>query len=231
MNNELAQKAAAETTSAITSFNPGEYFSSLAQGAAIQVYQRNQLVFTQGEPCEAIYFVRDGALKLTITSDRTRRRATIAVLGAGDLIGETCLHGPDKYKATARALCDTTVVKVGRDTMIRLLREHPSVSEFFVKYLLNRHIRMQDDLVDHIFNSSEKRLARTLLLLAGYGEKPEPERVVYNISQETLAEIVGTTRSRVNVFMNKFRKLGLIEYNHGLHVRRSLMDFVQQSKS
>ncbi len=231
MTKELLERPAAAGAPVATSFDPVGYFSSLGTGASIHVYQRNQRVFTQGESCEAIYFVRDGALKLTITSERTRRRATIAVLGPGDLIGETCLHKPDQYKATAHALSETTVVKIGRETMIRLLREQPELSEFFVKYLLTRHSRMQDDLVDQLFNSSEKRLARTLLLLAGYGEKTDTERVVYNISQETLAEIVGTTRSRVNVFMNKFRKLGFIEYNHGLHVRPSLMDFVHKSKS
>jgi CRP/FNR family transcriptional regulator, cyclic AMP receptor protein len=209
-----------------SSFNVRAFLTTLGKGSTVGQYVRNQMVFQQGEACDAVYFVQEGALKLTITSERGRR-ATVAVLGAGDFIGETCLHGPEKHRATARALTDSTVVKVNRHSMMRAIRDNGEFSDFFIRYLLTRHSRMQEDLVDQLFNSSEKRLARTLLLLAGCGDNGEIEGVVHNISQETLAEMVGTTRSRVNVFMNKFRKLGLISYNHGVHVHASLQAFVQ----
>jgi CRP/FNR family transcriptional regulator, cyclic AMP receptor protein len=213
-----------------SSFNAREFLVSLGKGASLGRYVKNQVVFQQGHACDAVYFVQEGALKLTITSERGRR-ATIAVLGAGDFIGETCLHSPEKHRATARALTDSTVLRVDRESMLRAIRDNGEFSNFFLGYLLARHGRMQDDLVDQIFNSSEKRLARTLLLLAGCAEGGDNAGVVHHISQETLAEMVGTTRSRVNVFMNKFRKLGLISYNHGVHVHASLHDFVHGRQS
>lgn len=183
-------------------------------------------VFSQGEACEAIFFIQVGTVKLTVVS-KTGKEATIAMLSVGDFFGEDCLTAHRVRMATATAVTDCSIVRIQKPTMQHLLHSQPKFSEAFVEYLLARNIRYQEDLIDQLFNSSEKRLARILLLFAGFGQDGIAESTeIPKISQETLAEMVGTTRSRVSSFMNKFRKLGFIKYNGELEVHRSLLNVV-----
>ena len=189
-------------------------------------YTAGQKIFVQGEEAAAIFFVQRGRVKLTTMSARGKE-AVIALFDAGNFFGEGCLAGQTMRTSTASAMADATVVKVHKGVMARLLHERPALSEIFIAHLLLRNIRIEEDLVDQLFNSSEKRLARVLLLLANFGKDGRPEPVTASISQETLAEMIGTTRSRVNFFMNKFRKLGFVEYDHGgLHVHGSLLNVI-----
>ena len=194
-------------------------------GRTIIDYARGHVIFAQGDPADAIFYIQKGEVKLTVVS-KPGREGVLAILGSGDFFGESCLAGQPLTMKTATVIGDATIIRVEKQAMIRLLRQDPTFSELFMMHLLSRNIRIEEDLVDQLFNSSEKRLARILLLLANFGKEGKPEPLIAKISQETLAEMIGTTRSRVSFFMNKFRKLGFIEYNGGLHVHSSLLNVI-----
>jgi CRP/FNR family cyclic AMP-dependent transcriptional regulator len=183
------------------------------------------VVFSQGAQATSVFYVQDGGVKLSVLSS-AGKEAVVAMLGPGDFFGEGCLAGQPLRMGTAKAVMRTALLRIPKRDMVRMLHKHPEFSDRFLAHMLTRNIRIEEDLVDQLFNSSEKRLARTLLLLARYGKADTTPRVLPKLSQETLAEMVGTTRSRVNFFMNKFRKLGLIEYNGGLKVNSSLLSIV-----
>ena len=183
------------------------------------------MVFAQGDDADAVYYVERGRVQLSVVSKRGKE-AIIGILGRGTFFGESCLTLQPLRLCTARTVQEASIVRVRKATMVALLHREPKFAELFIAYLLSRNVRIEEDLVDQLFNSSEKRLARTLLLLARYGEPEVSHRALPRVSQETLAEMVGTTRSRVNFFMNKFRKLGLIEYNGGLKVNSALLSIV-----
>jgi CRP-like cAMP-binding protein len=206
-------------------FDPKLFLAKVGKGRTISEYRKNQVIFAQSDPAEAIFYVQKGKVKLTVVS-HNGKEAVIAILGVGDFLGEGCLAGRPLYLGTATAMSDCSVVRLEKAATVSVLREQPAFSEMFLTYLLSRNIRIEEDLVDQLFNSSEKRLARLLLLLANFGKESKPEPIIAKISQETLAEMIGTTRSRVSFFMNKFRKLGFIEYNGGLHVHSSLLNIV-----
>jgi CRP/FNR family cyclic AMP-dependent transcriptional regulator len=207
-------------------FDPGVFLAQAGLGRTIIDLKKRQIVFSQGDAAEAIFYIQRGKIKLTVIS-KGGKEATIALLGEGNFLGEECIAGSQRRRmATAVAITESTVLKIDRKEMVRTLHEQHALSDIFVSYLLARNTRVQEDLVDQLFNSSEKRLARTLLLLAQIGKKGEPETVIPKISQEVLAEMVGTTRARVNFFMNRFRKLGFIQYNGKLLVHRSLLNVV-----
>ena len=206
-------------------FDPKSFLAKVGEGKTIAEYSKSQMVFSQGDPANAVFYIQKGKVKLTVVSN-AGKEAVIALLGAGDFLGEGCLAGQPLRMATATAISSSSIVRLEKEAMIRVLHEEPAFSEMFLSYVLSRNMRIEEDLVDQLFNSSEKRLARVLLLLAHFGKEGKPEPVVAKISQETLAEMIGTTRSRVSFFMNKFRKMGFIEYNGGLHVNSSLLNIV-----
>jgi CRP/FNR family cyclic AMP-dependent transcriptional regulator len=206
-------------------FDPKRFLAKVGAGRAIAKYPKGGRIFAQGEPADAVCYIQDGRVKITVVS-RQGKEAVIAILGPGDFFGEGCLAGQPIRMASAAAMSDTSIVRLEKPGIIRVLREEPSFTEMFLMYVLSRNIRFEADLVDHLFNSSEKRLARVLLLLANFGKPGEPQTVIPKISQETLAEIIGTTRSRVSFFMNRFRKLGFIDYNGKLEVHSSLLNVV-----
>jgi CRP/FNR family cyclic AMP-dependent transcriptional regulator len=187
--------------------------------------RKGRVIFAQGDPSDAVFSIQKGKVKLTVIS-KQNKEAVLAIMGAGDLLGEACLAGQPVRMVTASALTECTVVRLAKPGVMRLLQEDPAFSELLLSYVLTRNIRIEDDLVDQLFNSGEKRLARILLLLANFGKEGKPELVIPSISQETLAGLVGTTRSRVSFFMNKFRKLGFIGYNGKLEAHRSLLNVV-----
>jgi CRP-like cAMP-binding protein len=199
--------------------------ANVTSGRATVAFRMGQVVFSQGDRADAIFQLEKGKLKLTVVSSQGKE-AVIALLTAGDFFGEGCLAGQIKRMATASAMTDCAVLRLAKPETIRVLHDEPVFSELFLRYLLSRNIRIEEDLVDQLFNSSEKRLARVLLLLANFGKEGKPEPVIAKISQEMLAEIVGTTRARVNFFMNRFRKLGFIDYNDRLYVHSSLLNVV-----
>jgi CRP-like cAMP-binding protein len=205
-------------------FDVEAYLASPGATATVAQYRRGAIVFSQGDPGNDIRYIQKGAIKLSVLS-HSGKEAVVAMLGPGDFFGEGALAGQSVRIGTASAVAASTVLSIEKATMVRLLHEEPDFSDGFISYMLARNIRIEADLVDQLFNSSEKRLARTLLLLARYGET-NPQRALPKISQETLAEMIGATRSRVNFFMNKFRKLGLIEYNGGLKINSSLLSVV-----
>jgi CRP-like cAMP-binding protein len=207
------------------SFDPEAFLNRVGEGRTIADYHKDQMVFCQGDRADALFFIRKGRVKLSVVS-KQGKEAVIAILEAGAFLGEGCLAGQQMRMATAVAMSECSIVRVEKAVTIRLLHDEQPFSELLVAYLLSRNVRIEEDLVDQLFNSSEKRLARVLLLLANFGKEGRPEPVSMKISQETLAEIVGTTRSRVSFFMNKFRKLGFIEYNGGLEVHSSLLNVV-----
>jgi CRP/FNR family transcriptional regulator, cyclic AMP receptor protein len=207
-------------------FDPKEFLANAGIGRVIHQYGAKQIIFSQGKPADAVYFIQEGRVRLSVVS-KQGKEATIALLGAGDFLGEGCIASDQPvHMATATATTACSVLKIEKKVMLRTLHEEHRFSDLFVAYLVHRHNHTQADLVDQLFNSSEKRLARALLLLARFGKKEKPEEVVPDISQETLAEMIGTTRSRVNFFMNKFRKLGFIDYNDRLRVHNSLLSVV-----
>jgi CRP-like cAMP-binding protein len=215
----------AALTSSKVVFDPVAFLAKAGGGKTIASYGKGQVVFAQSDPADAIFYIQKGKVKLTVVSNNGKE-AVVALLGAGDFLGEGCLAGQQVRMATAAAMTDCAIVRLDRAEAIRVLHDEPSFSELFLKHLLSRNIRIEEDLVDQLFNSSEKRLARVLLLLANFGKEGKPETVIPKISQETLAEIVGTTRSRVSFFMNRFRKLGFIKYNGVLEVHSSLLNVV-----
>lgn len=207
-------------------FQPAAFLAQTGLGRTIVDLKKHQTIFSQGDAADAVFYIQKGRVQLTVISKRGKE-ATIALLGAGKFLGEECIAAIQPQRmATATTITLATILRIERKEMIRVLREEQLFSEVFVSYLLARNARIQEDLVDHLFNSSEKRLARALLLLAQFGKDGTPETVIPKMSQETLAEMIGTTRSRVSFFMNRFRKLGFIEYNGTLSVHSSLLNVI-----
>jgi CRP/FNR family transcriptional regulator, cyclic AMP receptor protein len=206
-------------------FDPKVFLDTEDAGRTISRYQKQQTVFPQGGAADAVFYIQKGKVKITVVSEQGKE-AVIAILGPDEFCGEGCLTGQPRRMATAVAMTECEIMRLEKAAMIRVLHEEPAFSEMFVAHLLVRTIRIEEDLVDQLFNSSEKRLARALLLLANFGKDGRPERIIAKVSQETLAEMIGTTRSRVSHFMNKFRKLGFIDYNGHLEVHSSLLNVV-----
>jgi CRP/FNR family transcriptional regulator, cyclic AMP receptor protein len=208
-----------------SSFNPQVYLDSVGASKRVAEFRKKQAIFSQGEAADSVLYVQKGSVKLTVVNE-TGKEAVVAIFGSGDFFGEGGMAGQTVRMGTATAIVPTTVLIIGKDEMVRALHAEPSLSDRFITYMLSRNIRVEADLIDQLFNSTEKRLARTLLLLARYGGEDQPDRMLQKVSQETLAEMIGTTRSRVNLFMNKFRKMGFIEYNGGIKINRSLLTVV-----
>jgi len=210
-------------------FDPKAFLARADKGRTLADYRKNDKVFVQGDPADSIFYIQKGKMKLTVVSQQGKE-AVVAILGSGDFFGEGCLAGQSQRMASATAMSDCSITRLEKAGVIRALHDQPAFSELFLHHLLSRNIRIEEDLVDQLFNSSEKRLARVLLLLANFGKEGKPEPVIPKISQETLAEIVGTTRSRVSFFMNRFRKLGFVRYSGqfsgGLEVHSSLLNVI-----
>jgi CRP/FNR family transcriptional regulator, cyclic AMP receptor protein len=208
-----------------TPFDPQSFLSKLGEGKTLVKAPKDRILFAQGDTADAVFYIQEGKVKLTVISPQGKE-AVVAILEPGSFFGEACLAGEQVRVATTTALEKSTIVRIDKQAMVNVLQQEPTFSELFISYILSRNIRIQEDLVDQLFNSSEKRLARVLLLMAHFGKEGKPEAVIAKISQETLAEIVGTTRSRVSFFLNRFRKLGFIQYNGGIHVHSSLLNVV-----
>ena len=206
-------------------FDPKVFLASVSGGRTIASYRKDEVIFSQGGPADAVFYIQKGKVKITVVSEQGKE-AVVAVLGPDEFCGEGCLTGQPLRLATAAAMTESEIMRLEKGTMVLVLHEEPAFSEFFVSHLLTRTIRVEADLVDQLFNSSEKRLARALLLLANFGKESRPEPIIATVSQETLAAMIGTTRSRVSFFMNKFRKLGLINYNGNIEVHSSLLNVV-----
>jgi CRP/FNR family transcriptional regulator, cyclic AMP receptor protein len=206
-------------------FNPKYLLAKVGAGRSICRYDKNQTVFQQGDAADAVFYIQSGKVKLTVVSEQGKE-AVIALLSGRDFFGEGCLTAQTRRMSTATTLLSATIVRLEKAAMLALIQEEPAFSEFFIGHLLDRAIRVEADLVDQLFNSSEKRLARVLLLLANFGKEGKPEPMIAKISQETLAQMIGTTRARVSFFMNKFRRLGFIEYNGGIEVHSSLLNVI-----
>jgi CRP/FNR family transcriptional regulator, cyclic AMP receptor protein len=206
-------------------FDATVFLSKVGSGRTIAKYRANQVVFSQGETADSVFFIEKGKVKVAVVSEHGKE-AVVAILAAGQFCGEGCLAGQPRRMATAAAMTECEIMRLEKAAIVRVLHDEPAFSEMFVAHLLARNIRVEEDLVDQLFNSSEKRLARALLLLANFGKEGKPEPIIAKVSQETLAEMIGTTRSRVSFFMNKFRQLGFIEYNGDLAVHSSLLSVV-----
>ena len=206
-------------------FDPKVFLSKVDGGRAISDYRKDQNVYTQGEPADSVFYIQSGKVRKTVVSEQGKE-AVVALLGTGDFFGEGCLAGQPRRLATVSAMTECVIVRIAKADIIRVIHNEPTFAELFIAHLLARNSRVEEDLVDQLFNSSEKRLARTLLLLANFGKESRPEPIIAKVSQETLAEMIGTTRSRVSFFMNKFRKLGLIDYNGGIEIHSSLLNVV-----
>jgi CRP/FNR family cyclic AMP-dependent transcriptional regulator len=210
-------------------FDPRDFLAEVGSGKTIQDYRKNQVIFAQGEVADSVFYIQLGRVKLTVISEQGKE-AVVAILESGQFFGEGCLNGHPRRIATTTAMEDTTITSITKAAMLGELHREPKFAELFMAYLLTRNNRIEEDLIDQLFNSSEKRLARLLLLLANFGKEGQPRPILAEISQETLAEMIGTTRSRVSFFMNKFRKLGLISYNGRIEVHHSLLDAVLHDK-
>jgi len=210
-------------------FDPKTFLAKVGDGRRVVKHRKGEVVFSQGEAAEAVFYIQQGKVKLTVVSPQGKE-AVVAILNVGDFFGEGCLAGQRRRIMTATTMSEASIVHIKKAAITRVLHDEPAFSEMFIAHLLSRTIRVEADLVDQLFNSSEKRLARLLLLLANFGKDAKPEPMIAKISQETLAEMIGTTRSRVSFFMNKFRKLGLIEYNGGIKVNTSLLNLVLHEK-
>ncbi len=206
-------------------FDPQVFLETVGLKRSITQCPPDHKIFSQGDPSDAVFYIQKGRVKLTILS-KQGKEAVVAILGARDFLGEACLMGQLVRVASATAIVPSAVLRIEKGEMLRVLQKERALSGFFISYLLSRNLRIEEDLVDQLFNSTEKRLARTLLLLARYGKEGNPETVVPEINQETLAEMIGVTRERVNFFMNKFRKLGFIDYNGELQIHSSLLNVV-----
>ena len=207
------------------SFNPKSFLAKVGEGRSIDRYSKDQTVFSQGDPADAVFYIQKGKVKVTVVSEQGKE-AVVAILGTDEFFGEGCLAGQARRMATATAMTECDIMRLEKAAIVDVIHDEPAFSEMFIAHLLARTIRVEADLVDQLFNSSEKRLARLLLLLANFGKEGKPEPIIAKISQETLAEMIGTTRSRVSFFMNKFRKLGFIDYNGGIDVHSSLLNVV-----
>ena len=207
------------------SFNPKTFLAKVGEGRSIRTYRKGDIVFSQGDPANEVFYLQKGKVKVTVISEQGKE-AVVAILEGEEFFGEGCLAGQTQRISTVAALSESIVVQLEKAAIVRVIHEEPAFSEMFIAHILGRTIRVEADLVDQLFNSSEKRLARLLLLLANFGKDGKPEPIIAKISQETLAEMIGTTRSRVSFFMNKFRKLGFIHYNGGIEVHSSLLNAV-----
>jgi CRP-like cAMP-binding protein len=208
-----------------TRFDLAAYLTKSAKGRIVSTHQKRRIIYAQGDAADTVMYIRKGKVKITVVS-KQGKEAVVAILGPDEFLGEGCLIGQPKRLATATALTECVTTRVEKAEMLRVLQDEPSFSQMFMSHILARSARIEEDLVDQLFNSTEKRLARALLLLANFGKEGRPEPIVAKISQETLAEMIGTTRSRVSHFMNKFRHLGFIEYNGRLEVHSSLLSVV-----
>jgi CRP-like cAMP-binding protein len=211
------------------SFDPKDFLAKVGEGKAILKFDSNQTVFAQGDVADTVFFIQKGRIKVVVVSEQGKE-AVVAILEPGQFFGEGCLHGQSLRISTTTTMEECLITSITREAMLKTLQGEPRFAELFITYLLSRNSRVEEDLVDQLFNSSEKRLARLLLLLANFGKEGNPEPIATNISQETLAEMIGTTRSRVSFFMNKFRKLGFISYNGKIEVHRSLLNAVLYDK-
>jgi CRP-like cAMP-binding protein len=206
-------------------FDPKTFLATVNGSRTVSRYRTHQTIFSQGDPADAVFYIQEGNVKVCVISE-LGKEAVVALHNEGDFFGEGCLSGQPLRLATVAAMTKCVIMRIEKATMIRVLHEEPAFSEMFLAYILARNARVEEDLVDQLFNSSEKRLARLLLIMANFGKEGKPEPVIAKISQETLAEMIGTTRSRVSHFMNKFRKLGFIEYNGTMKVHTSLLNMV-----
>ena len=206
-------------------FDPQTFLAKAAEGQTITRYQAGQVVFAQGDPADAVFYLQSGKIKVTVLSQQGKE-AVLALLGAGDFFGEGCMTGQPSRMTSAVAMEECMMARLEKAVVLRTLHDESAFAELFISYLLQRNLRMESDLVDQLFNSSEKRLARLLLILANFGKEDSPETIIPKISQETLAEMVGTTRSRISFFMNKFRRLGLVDYIGHMTVNRSLLNVI-----
>ncbi len=206
-------------------FNAKSFLAKVGEGRTIGRYRKDQIVFSQGDPADAVFYIQRGKAKVTVVSAQGKE-AVVAMLGTDEFFGEACLAGQAQRIATVAAVAESVIMRLEKAAVVRVIQQEPAFSEMFIAHLLGRTIRVEADLVDQLFNSSEKRLARLLLLLANFGKEGKPEPVIAKISQETLAEMIGTTRSRVSFFMNKFRRLGFVHYNGGIEVHSSLLNLV-----
>ena len=215
----------AKAASTKPQFNPKAFLATVGEGHSVVKYNKNQAVFQQGDLADAVFFVQKGKVKVTVISEQGKE-AVVAILAANEFFGEGCLAGQALRISTVATLVDSVIVRLDKAAIVRVIHEEPAFSEMFIAHLLSRSIRVEEDLIDQLFNSSEKRLARLLLLLANFGKERKPEPIIAKISQEMLAEMIGTTRSRVSFFMNRFRKLGFIQYNGHIEVNSSLLNVV-----
>jgi len=206
-------------------FDAQAFLDSVGVSKKVRQFKRADTIFSQGSPADSVMYVQEGAVKITAVSE-AGKEAIITILGPGDFFGEGCLAGQPRRMGNATATIPTTVLVIDKKEMQNVLHEQHDLSDLFINFVLTRNIRIEEDLIDQLFNSTEKRLARTLLLLARYGKEDQPKRALPKVSQETLAEMIGTSRTRVNLFMNKFRKLGFIKYNGGIHIDASLLSVV-----
>jgi CRP-like cAMP-binding protein len=206
-------------------FDPKVFLAKVNGGLGIRNYRKDQIVYRQGDPADSVFYIQSGKVKKTVVSEQGKE-AVIAILDTGDFFGEGCLTGELLRLATVSSLMNCVTARISKADITRVIHEEPAFAELFISHLLARNSRVEEDLVDQLFNSSEKRLARTLLLLANFGKEGRPEPIIAKVSQETLAEMIGTTRSRVSFFMNKFRKLGLIDYNGSIEIHSSLLNVV-----
>jgi CRP/FNR family cyclic AMP-dependent transcriptional regulator len=211
------------------SFDPRKFLAKVGKGKTISEFEKDQVIFSQGDAADAVFYIQKGRIKLTVVSEQGKE-AVVGVLGPGQFFGEGCLNGHPVRVTTGAAVVTSRITRIAKVSMIATMHDEPGFSELFMAYLLTRNSRIEEDLIDQLFNSSEKRLARLLLLLANFGKDGRPEPIVGTFSQETLAEMIGTTRSRVSFFMNKFRKLGYIEYNGKLEIHNSLLNVVLYDK-
>lgn len=206
-------------------FDPKAFLAHVGEGRSIGTYAKDEVVFAQGDAADAVFYIQRGKVKITVVSEQGKE-AVVAMLGRNEFVGEGCLAGQRQRIATVSTMAESVIVRLDKAAILRVIHEQPAFSELFIAHLLGRALRVEADLVDQLFNSSEKRLARLLLLLANFGKEGKPEPVLAKISQETLAQMIGTTRARVSFFMNKFRKLGFISYNGGIEVHSSLLNVV-----
>jgi CRP-like cAMP-binding protein len=213
------------TAKKLSKFDPKTFLSTIDGGRKVATFSKKQTIFVQGDPSDAVFYIQKGKVRLTVVS-KSGKEATIGILNEGDFFGESCLTGRFLRLGSATAMTECSVMRIEKKSMMEVLHREHAFSDMFVAYLLKRNFRYEEDLVDQLFNSSEKRLARILLLLAQFGKNGKPEVAIPKISQETLAEMIGTTRSRVSFFMNRFRKLGFIRYNGELEVHSSLLNVV-----
>jgi CRP/FNR family cyclic AMP-dependent transcriptional regulator len=206
-------------------FNVKKFLATVDGGRTLAAYGKNQSIFSQGDAADSVFYIREGKVKVTVRSDRGKE-AVVGLHGKGDFFGEGCLTGQPLRLASVVALTESEIMKLTKAAIVRVLRDEPKFSEKFMAYLLARNARVEADLADQLFNSSEKRLARALLLMANFGKEENPEPLIATVSQATLAEMIGTTRARVSTFMNKFRKLGFVEYNGNMKIHPSLLNVV-----